>query len=189
VTTLLRNAQWLEAQQAEFAARTGAALVFWPQLQSAINELLEAEPAKGRLKVYASDDEPYLLTISAGLFDLKLACDVFSDLVFYSFTSAALKKLIPRESAIYYQGHLNLTRGNWGVVDSPGQGVSKIFADDPQTVEGFPLADRFAQWCVEQLMGGYTRITALEEAADAAAKAKEKAAKKEANNGGRNAGE
>ena len=44
-----------------------------------------------------------ILTLSAGLFDLKLACDPLSDIVFYAFTSSSLKRLIPRESAIFYR--------------------------------------------------------------------------------------
>jgi hypothetical protein len=65
-------------------------------------------------------------------------------------------------------------------VDGPGEDVHTVFADDPQTVEQFPLADRFAQWCVEQLLGGYPKIAALEEAAAAADGAKEEAVRKPA---------
>jgi hypothetical protein len=191
VSTLLRNPQWVETQQEEFAARSGAALAFWPEFRSVINELLEEEPAKGRIKVHTSDDEPHLLRLSAGPFDLKLACDALSDIVFYAFTSAALKKLIPRESAIFYYSQLKLARGYWGIIDAPGAGVSRVFADDPQTVEHFPLAARFAQWCIEQLLGGYTKIAALEETKIALARAKAKAesARKGASDGSRDSGE
>ena len=162
----------METQQEEFPARTGAVLAFWPELRGALNELLEEEPAKGRIRVHTSDEEQHHLTLSAGLFDLKLACDPLSDIVFYAFTSATLKRLIPRESAIFYHGQLKLSRGYWGVIDSPGPGISRVFADDPQTVEHFPLATRFAQWCIEQLLGGYTKISALEEAEINLARAK-----------------
>jgi hypothetical protein len=95
--------------------------------------------------------------------------------------------LVPRESAIFSNGQLNLVRGYWGVIDNPGPDVAKVFADDPRTVEHFPLANRFAQWCIEQLLGGFKRISALEKAA--VARTNEGAAKKEAKNGGRNTGE
>jgi hypothetical protein len=193
VSTLLHKSQWVETQQEEFAARTGAVRAFWPEFRNAINELLEEEPAKDRIKVHTSDDEPHHITLSAGLFDLKLACDTLSDIVFYAFTSASLKRLIPRESAIFYHGQLKLTRGYWGIIDSPGAGISRVFADDPQTVEHFPLATRFAQWCIEQLLGGYTKISALEEAEIASAKAQAEAknAKKKKGEGdvGRDSGE
>lgn len=180
------NAEWVAAQQERFAERTGAVLAFWPEFRRALNELIEQEPAKGRIQIESSEDVPYLLTLSAGLFDLKIAADGLSDTVFYAFTSAPLKKVIPRESAIFHHGHLKLTRGHWGVMDGPGVGITKIFVDDPQGVQHFPLADRFAQWCFEELLGGYTAISALEESAIAAAKAKEEAAKKEAKHAGGN---
>jgi hypothetical protein len=187
MSTLQGTEQWLEEQQEEFANRTGAAVAFWPEFRSTVNQLLEEEPAKGRVAVYSSEEDPNLLTLSAGLFDLKLACDTLSDTVFYAFTSSTLKTLVPRESAIFSNGQLNLVRGYWGVIDSPGPDVAKVFADDPQTVEHFPLASRFAQWCIEQLLGGFKRISALEKAA--VARTNEGAAKKEAKNGGRNTGE
>jgi hypothetical protein len=187
MSTLHGTEQWLEEQQAEFASRTGAALAFWPEFRSTVNQLLEEEPAKGRVAVHSSEEDPNLLTLSAGLFDLKLACDTLSDTVFYAFTSSKLKRLLPRESAIFSNGQLNLVRGYWGVIDSPGPGVAKVFADDPQTVVHFPLADRFARWCIEQLLGGFRTISALEEAD--LARAKEGAAKKEAKNGGNSTGE
>ncbi len=140
MSTLQGNEQWLEEQQAEFASRTGAVLAFWPEFRSTVNRLLEEEPAKGRVAVHSSEKDPNLLTLSAGLFDLKLACDTLSDTVFYAFTSSTLKTLVPRESAIFSNGQLNLVRGYWGVIDSPGPDVAKVFADDPQTVEHFPLA-------------------------------------------------
>jgi hypothetical protein len=189
VSALLSNAQWLETQQAEFASRTGALLAFWPEFRGAVIALLEVEPARGRIAIHSSDEEPYLLTLSAGLFDLKLAGDSLSDIVFYAFTSATLKKLIPRESAIFFHGQMKLVRGPWGVIDGPGVDVPKFFVEEPQGVTHFPLADRFARWCVEQLLGGYTKISALEEAALAAARTKEEATKKEAKRGGRNTGE
>lgn len=191
MNTLLHNSQWVEARQEEFTARTGAVLAFWPEFRSVVNELLEEEPARSRIKMHTSDDEPHLLTLSAGLFDLKLACDALSDIVFYAFTSPSLKRLIPRESAIFYHGQLKLARGYWGIIDAPGAGISRVFADDPQTVEHFPLAARFAQWCIEQLLGGYTKIAALEEAEVALARARTEAenAKKGESDGGRDSGE
>jgi hypothetical protein len=179
----VRNAQWIEVQQAEFAARTGAAQAFWPEFRSAVIELTGEEPAKGRVEIHPSEEQPNVLTLSAGLFDLKLACDVMSDTVFYALTSSSLKKLIPRESAIFFHGQLKLARGYWGIIDGPGVGVSRVFADDPQTVEHFPLAERFAQWCIEQLLGGYTKISALEDAELAIVRARAEIAKKEAGNG------
>ncbi len=180
------NAEWVAAQQKSFAERTGAMLAFWPEFRSVLNELVEHEPAKGRIKIDSPDGEPYLLTLSAGLFDLKIAADALSDTIFYAFTSASLKKVIPRESAIFHHGQLKLTRGLWGVIDGPGTGIPKVFVDDPQGVKYFSLADRFARWCVEELLGGYAAISGLEDAAIAAAKAKEESAKKEAKNAGGN---
>jgi hypothetical protein len=174
------NAQWIEAQQKDFDARIGAALAFWPELKRAFVDLAEQEPVKSRVKVNTAEEDPYLLTVSAGLFDLKFAVDVLSDMVFYAFTSAALKRVIPRESAIFYHGHLKLTRGPWGVIDNPGPDVHKVFADDPQSVQYLSLADRVARASLEKLLGGYPAIAALEEAAVAKAKAQEEAAKKEA---------
>jgi hypothetical protein len=181
VSAALANAEWAAAQQKSFAERIGAVMAFWPEFRSAINELVEQEPAKGRIRIESPEGEPYLLTLSAGLFDLKIAADGLSDTVFYAFTSAALKKVIPRESAIFHHGHLKLTRGPWGVIDGPGVGISKVFVDDPQGVQYVSLADRFARWCVEELLGGYATISGLEESVIAAAKAK-----KEAKNAGGN---
>jgi hypothetical protein len=182
MSAFVSNAQWLETQQAEFAARSGAAVAFWPEFRSALNELLEEKPAKDRIQTHSSDEDPYFLLLSAGLFDLKLACDPLGDVLFYAFTSSALKKLIPRDTAIFFHGQVNLARGYWGIMDGPGEGVPKVFVEDPQGVTHFPLANRFARWCVEQLLGGYTKISALEEAAAVAAKAREESAKKEARN-------
>jgi hypothetical protein len=181
---LLTNAKWAEARQKEFAERTGAVLAFWPELKRAFVDLAALEPAKSHVIVTPEGENPHLFVLSAGVFDLKLAADPLSDTVFYAFTSATLKKLIPTESAIYHYGELKLSRGLWGVIDGAGDEVHQVFADDPQTVENFPLADRFAQWALDQLLGGYPAITALEEAVAAKEKAKEDAAKKEAKRGG-----
>lgn len=164
---LLTNQQWAEARQKEFAERAGAVVAFWPELKRAFRDLVELEPAKSHVILAPQDDSPQLFTVTAGLFDLKLAADPLSDTVFYAFTSSTLKKLIPTESAIYHYGQLKLTRGIWGIIDSPGDEVHRVFAEDPQSVEHFPLADRFAQWALEQLLAGYPAITALEEAAAA----------------------
>lgn len=182
---LLTNAQWAEARQKDFAQRTGAVLAFWPELKRAFLELAALEPAKSHVILAPENEIPHLFVLSAGLFDLKLTADPLSDTVFYPFTSGTLKRLIPTESAIYHYGQLKLVRGLWGVVDGPGEEVHQVFADDPQTVENFPLADRFAQWALDQLLGGYPAITALEDAAAAKAEAEEEAAKKEAKRGGR----
>ena len=169
---LLTNQQWAEARQKEFAERTGAVVAFWPELKRAFRDLVELEPAKSHVILAPQDDNPHLFIVTAGLFDLKLAADPLSDTVFYAFTSSTLKKLIPTESAIYHYGQLKLTRGIWGIIDSPGDEVHRIFAEDPQSVEHFPLADRFAQWALDQLLAGYPAIVALEEAsADKAADA------------------
>ncbi len=181
---LLTNTQWAEARQKDFAERTGAVLAFWPEMKRAFLELAALEPAKSHITLAPEDDDPQFFVISAGLFDLKLTADALTDTVFYAFTSSTLKKLIPTESAIYHYGQLKLTRGLWGVIDSTGDEVHQVFADDPQTVENFPLADRFAQWALDQLLGGYPAITALEEAAAEKAEAEEEAAKKEAKRGG-----
>ena len=181
---LLTNTQWAEARQKDFAEHTGAVLAFWPEMKRAFLELAALEPAKSHVIVAPENDDPHFFVLSAGVFDLKLAADPLSDTVFYAFTSATLKKLIPTESAIYHYGQLKLARGLWGVIDSTGDEVHQVFADDPQTVENFPLADRFAQWAIDQLLGGYAAITALEEAAVAKAETDEEAAKKEAKHGG-----
>jgi hypothetical protein len=177
MSTVAGNEQWIEMQQKEFEARTGAALALLPELKRAFLDLAEHEPAKSRVTVHVADEDPYLLTVRAGVFDLKFAADIFSDTVFYSFTSATLKRVIPRDSAIFHHGQLKLTRGPWGVIDNPGPDVSKVFADDPQGVQYFSLADRVARWGLEQLFGGYSSIVALEEAV---AKTKEAAVEKEA---------
>lgn len=185
MNALLTNTQWAEARQKDFAERTNAVLAFWPELKRAFLDLAVLEPAKSHIVVSPQDDEqPHLFVISAGVFDLKLAADPLSDTVFYAFTSSSLKKLIPTETAIYHYGQVKLTRGLWGVVDGPGGEVHQIFADDPQTVKDFPLANRFAQWAIDQLLGGFPAITALEEGVAAKAEAEEQAAKKEAKGGG-----
>jgi len=180
---LLTNQQWAEARQKEFAERTGAVVAFWPELKRAFRDLVELEPAKSHVILAPQDDNPHLFIVTAGLFDLKLAADPLSDTVFYAFTSSTLKKLIPTESAIYHYGQLKLTRGIWGIIDSPGDEVHRIFAEDPQSVEHFPLADRFAQWALDQLLAGYPAIVALEEAAADKAAAEEHAAGKNAQRG------
>jgi hypothetical protein len=174
------NTPWIEAQQKEFSARTGAGLAFLPELKRAFLDLVEHEPFQGRVEVNAAEEDPYLLTVSAGLFDLKFAVDVLSDTVFYAFTSATLKRLIPTESAIFHYGQLKLTRGPWGVIDNIGPDVPKVFVAAPQSVQDFPLADQVARWSLEQLMGGYPSVLNLEEAAAEAEEGKEEAAKKEA---------
>jgi hypothetical protein len=185
VSALLTNAQWAEARQKEFAARTGAVRAFWPELKRAFLDLAALEPAKSHIVVSPQDDEhPHLFVVSAGVFDLKLAADPLSDTIFYAFTSSTLKKLVPTESAIYHYGQLKVARGLWGIIDGPGDEVHQVFADDPQTVEQFPLAARFAQWALDQLLCGYPAITALDEAVAEKAEAEEEAAKKEAKRGG-----
>lgn len=184
---LLTNPQWAEARQKEFAERPNAVAAFWPEMKHAFQELAALEPAKSHIIFPPEDENPHLFVLSAGLFDLKLAADPLSDTVFYAFTSTTLKKLVPSESAIYHYGQLRLARGVWGVIDSPGDEVHKIFADDPQTVEDFSLADRFAQWALDTLLGGYPAVIALEEAASAKAEADEKAARKEAQRAGERA--
>jgi hypothetical protein len=180
MSALLTNPQWAEARQKDFAERTGAATAFWPELKRAFLDLAALEPAKSHVIVASEDGASHLFVISAGLFELKLVADALSDTVFYAFTSATLKRLIPTESAIYHYGQLKLVRGLWGVIDSHGEEVHQVFADDPQTVAQFPLADRFAQWAIDQLLGGYPAIIKLEEAAVAKAEAAEDTAKKEA---------
>lgn len=184
MTFLLTNQKWAEARQKDFAERAGAVVAFWPELKRAFLDLTALEPAKSHVIVAPEGENPHLFVLTAGLFDLKLAADPLSDTVFYAFTSSTLKKLIPTESAIYHYGQLKLARGLWGIIDSPGDEVHQVFADDPQTVEQFPLADRFAQWALDQLLGGYPAIIALEEAAADKAEVEEHAAKKEANRGG-----
>lgn len=181
---LYTNQQWAEARQKEVAERPRAVAAFWPEMKRAFQELAALEPAKSHILVAPEDENPHLFVVSAGLFDLKLAADPLSDTVFYAYTSSTLKKLVPSDSAIYHYGQLRLARGIWGVIDSPGDEVHKIFADDPQTVKDFPLADRFAQWALDTLLGGYPAITALEEAAAAKAEADEQAARKEAQRAG-----
>lgn len=183
MSILLTNAQWAEARQKEFAERTGAVMAFWPEVKRAFLDLCALEPAKSHVIVAPEDGNPRLFVLSAGLFDLKLTADPLSDSVFYAFTSATLKKLVPTESAIYHYGQLRLVRGIWGVIDGPGDEVLKVFADDPQTVAQFPLADRFAQWALDQLLRGYPAIIALEEAAAANVEAAQEATKKEARRG------
>lgn len=170
------NTQWAEFQQAAFLSRSGAALAFWPELKRALNELIEHEPFKGHVKIHTSEEYPYLLTVSAGLFDLKFAADVMSDIIFYAFTSAALKRIIPRDSAIFHRGVLRVSKGYWGLIDNVGPDVHKIFAENPEAVRHFSLADQVARYCLEKLLGGYPVIAELADDA----KAKEEAAKKEA---------
>lgn len=184
MSALQTNAQWAEARQKEFAERTAAAQAFWPELKRAFLELAALEPAKSHVLIAADNDDSPLFVLSAGLFDLKLGIDPLSDTIFYAFTSSTLKKLIPTESAIYHYGQLKLIRGKWGVIDNPGDEVHQIFADDPQTVEHYPLADRFAQWALTQLLGGYSTITSLEDAVAAKAEAEEESARKEAKRAG-----
>lgn len=181
---LLTNEQWAEARQKEFMERTGAVRVFWPEMKRAFLELAAMEPVKSHVIVIPEDDNPHFFVISAGVFDLRLAADPLSDTIFYAFTSSTLKRLIPTDSAIHHRGQLKLVRGIWGVVDGPGDEVHQVFADDPQTVEQFPLATRFAQWALDRLLGGYPAILAAEEAAASKPEAERAAAKKEAKRGG-----
>lgn len=180
MSTLLTNEKWAEARQKDFAERTGAVLAFWPELKRAFLDLAALEPTKSHVIAAPDDANPHVFVVSAGIFDLKLAADPLSDTVFYAFVSPTLKRLMPTESAIYHFGRLKLTRGHWGVIDEPGDEVHQIFADDPQTVAQFPLADRFAQWALDHLLGGYPAIAALEEAVVAKADVGTEAAKKEA---------
>lgn len=184
MTILLTNAQWAEARQKDFAERTGAMKAFWPELKRAFLDLCALEPARSHVIVAHEDANPRVFALTAGLFDLKLTADPLTDTVFYAFTSPTLKRLIPTDSSIYHFGQLKVTRGMWGVIDTPGDEVRKVFADDPQSVEHFPLADRFAQWALDQLLGGYPAIVALEDAIETKVEAKGKAAKKEAKRGG-----
>jgi hypothetical protein len=82
MSVLVDNAQWIEAQQKQFEARTGAALAFLPELKRAFVDLAGSEPFQSRVKVNVAEEDPSLLTVSAGLFDIKFAVDVFSDTVF-----------------------------------------------------------------------------------------------------------
>ena len=180
MSPVIDNTQWIESLQKDFQARTGALLAFWPELKRALLELSEYEPVSSRVVLHSSSEEPYLVTVSAGIFDLKFAADVLSDTVFYAFTSATLKRVIHRESAIFHQGQLKLTRGPWGVIDNPGVDVHKVFIAEPQSVQYSSLADQVARWSLEQLLGGYPTIVALEESAVVSQKTKEEAAAKEA---------
>lgn len=184
MSKLLTNAQWAEARQKEFAKHPGAVLAFWPELKRVFLDLTALEPAKSHVIVAPDDASPHIFVLTAGLFDLKLAADPLSDTVFYAFTSSTLKRLLSTGSAIYHCGQLKLARGLWGVIDGPGNNVHKVFADAPQTVEQFPLANRFAQWALDLLLGGYPAIARFEEAAAARAESQEQAAKKEARRGG-----
>jgi hypothetical protein len=183
MSKLLTNEQWAEAREKEFTKHSGAVLAFWPEVKRAFHDLTTLEPAKSHVIVAPDDASPHIFVLTAGLFDLKLAADPLSDTVFYAFTSSTLKRLLPTDSAIYHCGQLKLARGLWGVIDGPGDEVHTVFADDPQTVEHFPLADRFAQWALDLLLGGYPAITRFEEAAVAKAEAEEEAARKEAKRG------
>jgi hypothetical protein len=183
VTSLFKNLQWAEAWQRDFANRTGAVIDFWPSLKQAFRDLIDLEPAKGHVILASQDENPHLFVVTAGVFDLKLAADALSDTVFYAFTSSTLKRLIPTESEIYHYGQLKLTRGIWGIIDGPGEEVHRVFAEDPHDVAAFPLADRFAQWALEQLLAGYPAIVALEEAAADKAAAEEHAAHNAAERG------
>jgi hypothetical protein len=180
MSIIVDNAKWAELQQKCFAERTGAALAFWPELKRAFLDLAGHEPVKSSVKVNVADEDPCLLVVSAGLFDLKFATDNLSDTIFYAFTSAQLKRILPTETAIFHYGQIKLTRGAWGVIDNPGEDVPKLFVDDPQSVQYLSLADQVARWGVEQLLGGYPSILGLEEAAADAADAREQAARKEA---------
>lgn len=184
MTVWLTNEKWAEARQKDFAERTEATKAFWPELKRAFLDLSALEPAKSHVIVAPEDSNPRLFVITAGIIDLKLTADPLSDTVFYAFTSSTLKKLIPTESAILHYGQLKITRGLWGVVDGPGNDVHRVFADDPQSVQHFPLAERFAQWALDQLLGGYPAVTALQDAATVNAGAKHEATKKEAKRGG-----
>jgi hypothetical protein len=180
MSPVVDNAQWIEAQQKDFQARTGAALAFWPELKRALLDLAEDEPVSSRVSLNASADEPYVFIISAGIFELKFAADVLSDTIFYAFTSPTLKRVMPRESAIFHHGQLKLTRGPWGVIDNHGAEVHKVFIDDPQSVQYLSLADQVARWGLEQLLGGYPKIAALQEPV---VKSQEESTKKETKDG------
>lgn len=169
------NAEWIEEQKTVFAARTHAAAAFFPELKRAFLELTAEEPFAGRFTV-STDAEPYELTVSAGLLDLRFAADVFSDTIFYAFTSVALVQVIPAQTSVLHHGVLNLTRGYWGVIDSPAKDVHKVFVDDPQAAQYLPLADRVARWGLEELLKGYPGVSSLEETKVAAAKTKEEIA-------------
>jgi hypothetical protein len=177
MSTNVDHSEWFLAKQQEFKFRPHAVLGFFPELKSVFLDLVEHEPFKGRVVVHVAEEDPYLLTVSAGLFDLKFAADVFGDIIFYSFTSALLKRVICRESAIFHYGQMKLKKTPWGVIDGPGEGVHKFFVEAPQSVQFFSLADQVARWGLEQLFGGYASIVALEEAV---AKTKEAAVEKEA---------
>jgi hypothetical protein len=181
----IQDDQWIESRAVEFQARTGSAQSFLPELKRAFLDLTAHEPFLSRVKVNVAEEDPSLLTVNAGLFELKFAADFLSDTVFYAFASSTLKKLVPRESAIFHHGVLKLSKGPWGVMDNPGVDVHKTFIAEPQSVQYFPLADQVARWSLEQLLGGYPSIAALEESTIAAAKAREEAAKKEAKGGSR----
>ena|ERR1700728_972231 len=184
MSPIVDTEQWLEAQQKDLQDRTGAVLAFWPELKRALLDLADDEPVSSRVSLNASADEPYVFIISAGFFELKFAADVLSDTIFYAFTSPTLVEMMPRESAIFHHGMMKLTRGAWGVIDNHGDGVDKVFIDDPQSVQYLPLADQVARWGLEQLLGGYPRIAALEDAVVTAREESTKeSAKKESKDG------
>jgi hypothetical protein len=174
------NEAWIEKLQASTNTRVHAARTFFPELKAAFLALAEHEPVKSLVKIDVAEEDPRLFTVSAGLFHLKFATDDLSDTIFYAFTSAQLKRLIPTETAIFHYGQIKLSRSPWGVIDNVGEDVPKVFVDAPQSVQYFPLADQVARWSIEQLLGGYPDVMGLEEAATVAEETKEKTAKKEA---------
>lgn len=162
----ISNAEWLETQRQLHAERIAAVSAFWPEFQRACREFTDAEPFRGLVQLHAEAEEPRILILSAGLFDLKVAADPASDTVIYAFTSSTLTRLFPRETgetAVFANGVVKLTRGYWGVIDLPHERAPQTFVAEPQAVEKLPLADRFTRWCFEQLLGGYVTIHALAE--------------------------
>ncbi|GGH11175.1 hypothetical protein [Silvibacterium dinghuense] len=153
---------WLEEQTESLAARTGAGAAFWPQLQAALHSLAAAEPIAAHVTVAVAEEEPWLLTASAGLFTLKFALDTLSDTLIYSFVSDELLEVLPLESEILHYGVMHLRQSPWGVIDGPDEDVSTYFVDDPQSVQYDPLAEQVARWGLEALLGGFEQIAELE---------------------------
>lgn len=162
----LTNAEWLAAQQKAYSDRIDAVAAFWPQFQRACREYCDRAPFQGVVRLHAEAEGSRVLMLSAGLFDLNVACDPVSDTVLFAFTSPTLTRLFPRDTDVLANGVVKLTRGYWGVIDLPHERAPQSFVAEPQAVETLPLADRFARWCFEQLMGGYPAIHALAEERD-----------------------
>jgi len=153
---------WLEELKDNLDARTGAGATFWPELKAALTELAAAGPVAEFVTVTVTEEEPYLLSATAGLFTLRFLLDELSDTLMYSFSSDELLEVLPLESEILHYGVMHLKQSPWGVIDGPDEDVSTYFVDDPQAVEYDPLAEQVARWGIEALLGGYEQIAELE---------------------------